>query len=66
MPHLDATALETDVEGLALLRQVIGPVPDARPRPTLVPDAQPRPLRRPRAPRRTAAAAARQPASQTA
>jgi hypothetical protein len=66
MPHLDATALETDPEGLALLRQVIGPVPDARPRPSLVPDATPRPLRRPRASRRTAAAGVRQPTSQTA
>ncbi|MFZ4534231.1 MAG: hypothetical protein ACOYOJ_20780 [Alsobacter sp.] len=66
MPHLDATALETDVEGLALLRQVIGPVPDARPCPSLVPDARPRPLRSPRASRRTAAARVRQPASQTA
>ena len=66
MPHLDASALETDPEGLALLRRVIGPVPDARPRPTFVPDAEPRPLRRPRAPRRSAAAGARQTASQTA
>ena len=66
MPHLDASALETDPEGLALLRRVIGPVPDARPRPTLVPDAEPRPLRRPRAPRRAAAAGLRHSAPQTA
>ncbi len=66
MPHLDATALETDPEGLALLRQVIGPVPDARPHPSFVPDARPRPLRSPRTPRRTAAAGVRQPAGQTA
>lgn len=66
MPHLDASALETDPEGLALLRRVIGPVPDARPRTTFVPDAEPRPPRRPRAPRRVATAGLRHSAPQTA